>query len=279
MKNPFSIAPRCVQWAAVILVAAQIFSIVVALNVTSVARLLPFWWVFLGTTVIQLAYAVALLFGMNLVRLLFAGTFLYGVATLIIYWSQQGFSSRSMVSDLTSLIAPCISFVLVFLPAANRYFSGKSKQEPVAENFEKGKAGVFWPIAKVVVLVLLLVVGIPLVRHFRPVFENATAMNKAEKIAYAKYQEDLQDLVIVENLRMLSQAQGQYFFEHPGRPTAEYSDLVGPDHFIKQLTGSAAGEKYPDEYTSGREPVETLPDGRIVFFDLEAFKAKRTPPR
>jgi hypothetical protein len=282
MKNPFDIAPRCVQWAAVILIAVPIFSIVVSFSVTSPERFLAFGGILFVITAIQVAYAVGLLFGMNLVRLLFAVTFCYTATTSILAWLQQGFSSMSLVSSLTALIGPGIALVLVVLPQANRYFAGKRKpEEAVEEKAEKVDARVFafWPIARIIVLLLLLVVGIPLVRHFRPALENATSMNKAQKSAYAKYQEDLQDLQIVENLRLLTQAQGQYFYEHQGSLTAEYSDLVGPGHFLKQLTATAAGEKYPDSYTSGQDPVATLPDGRIVFFDMQAFKAKRMAPR
>jgi len=277
MRNPFSVAPRCVQWAAVILIAIPIFNLVVSLNVTSGARLLTFWKILFVSTAIQVAYAVGLLFGMNLVRLLFGATFCYYATSGILTWSEQGFSSMSLVSSLTALIAPCISLVLVFLPPANRYFSSSHKQEPMAEKAEEQEPWAFWPIARIAVLLVLLIVGVPLVRYFRPALENASSMNQAQKGAYAKYQQDMQDLRIVENLRLLSQAQGQFSLEHPGVP-AKYSDLVGPDRLIKRLT-LAAGEKYPDVYVEGKEPVAILPDGTMVAYDWQAFKAKRTPPR
>jgi hypothetical protein len=183
----------------------------------------------------------------------------------------------SLFNDLPALFAPAISLVLVFLPPANRYFSGKAQPEPKVENVGKRKLLAFWPIARIVVLLLLIFVGIPMVRRYRPLFENATSMNKQQKADYAQYQRDLQDIQIVNNLRLLDQAQNQHFFEH-SVTTAKYSDLVGPKHFITQLTTSEAGEKYPDVYISGKDPVATLPDGTIVFFDLQAFKAKRVPP-
>jgi hypothetical protein len=277
MKNPFSVAPRCVQWAAVILAAVPVFNIVVALNVVSLARYLQYGWVLLASIAVELAFAVGLLLGMNLVRLLFAAMVLYNVATSIISWSQEGLSSMSLVSDLTARIAPCLSLVLVFLPAANGYFSGKPGPEPKEEKVEKGEGRALGPVIRIAGLLALLVVGIPLVRHFRPAFEDASSMNRAQKIAYLKYQQDMQDLQIVANLQLLGQAQSQYFFEHPGA-TAKYSDLVGSNRFIKQLT-SAASEKYPDEFVEGREPVAILPDGTTVSFDHEALKAKRTSPR
>jgi len=251
MKNPFQTAPRCVQWAAVILIAVQVFSIVVGLKIAPAARYLPFSGVLLPSIALQLTFAGGLLFGMNLVRLLFAATYLYGVTTMLIFWSQQGgVSSMSLFNDLPALFAPALSLVLVFLPPANRYFAGKAQPEPKMEKVEKEKLLAFWPIARIVVLIFLLVVGLPLVRRYRPVFENATSMNKQQKADYAQYQRDLQDIQIVENLRMLDQAQNQYFYEH-AVTSAKYSDLVGPDHFIYLLTTSAAGEKYPDEFISG----------------------------
>jgi len=276
MKNPFNVAPRCVQWAAVILIAVQIFSIVVSVQVAPLARYLPYGAALLASLGLQLALAGGLLFGMNLVRLLFAGLVLYGAAVDFFVWSHLGFSSMSLVSDLTPRIAPFLSLILVFLPAANRYFASKGKQEAVEEDAVTPESSQVGTIVRIAVLLLLLVVGIPLVKHFRPAFENATAMNSEQKVAYAQYQQDLQDLKIVENLRLLSQAQSQYFLDHRGT-TAKFSDLVGSDRFISQLS-LAAGEKYPDEFIEGKEPVAILPDSTIVYYDQKALKAKRIPP-
>jgi hypothetical protein len=54
MRNPFQIAPRCVQWAAVTLLALPVFNIVVALNVTSFGRFLSLWRITLPNIGVQL---------------------------------------------------------------------------------------------------------------------------------------------------------------------------------------------------------------------------------
>ena len=106
MRNPFQIAPRCVQWAAVTLVALPVFNIVAALNVTSFGRFLSLWRITLPNLGVQLGLAVGLLFGLNLVRILFAGLMVWMAAAEVFAWHYNGFSATSLARNTRKHTSP-----------------------------------------------------------------------------------------------------------------------------------------------------------------------------
>lgn len=58
-----------------------------------------------------------------------------------------------------------------------------------------------------------------------------------------------QDSAVMNNLRQLGSASSQYFLQN-GVSLANYSDLVGSDKYIKNLS-VLASETYPEFYTQG----------------------------
>jgi hypothetical protein len=276
MKNPFQTAPRCVQWAAVTLVALPVFNTIVALGVMPFARFISLWQILLPNLGVLLLIAAGLLYGINLVRLLFAGLVILMTASEVVGWYSHGFSAMSLVSAVTARVLPCIALGLCFLPAANRYFSGKVEPDPALEDEAAAPKTAIGPAAKIVLLVVVLIGGVFLLKRFAPALQNASSMSREQKAAHASIMQGAQDTQIGYNLRMLITAYNQYALDHGGE-TAKYSDLVGPDKFITQLS-PVAGERYPEEYSPGTDPVAVMPDGTILSYDQNTFKTVRTAP-
>ena len=67
--------------------------------------------------------------------------------------------------------------------------------------------------------------------------------------AYRHWHQAKQDKLVLDNARMLTDAADQYFLEN-GVTTEKLTDLVGPNHKVKELK-IVAGEKYPEVYTQG----------------------------
>jgi hypothetical protein len=276
MKNPFQTAPRCVQWAAVILIALPVFETVVALNVMSVDRYLSQWRLLLPPVGIMLGLAAGLLFGVNLVRLLFAGLVLCLAATEVFAWYYLGFNTMSLVSALVPRVVPFIALGLCFLPPANRYFAGKSAPAAAPDVPRAAAKTGNGTVPKLLLVAAVLVVGLFLVKQFTPALEDASVMSRDQKDALARITEGAQDTQIGQNLRLLLTASSQYAMEHPGA-TPRYADLVGPNRFLTQLP-PVVGEKYPDAYPPGVDPVAVLPDGSVVSCHRETFRTIRLRP-
>lgn len=58
-----------------------------------------------------------------------------------------------------------------------------------------------------------------------------------------------QDAAVLNNIRQLATASSQYFLQN-GVTIANFTDLVGPDKYVKNLNVLAA-ESYPEFYTQG----------------------------
>jgi len=81
--------------------------------------------------------------------------------------------------------------------------------------------------------------------------------------AFQKVRKASQEKAVLNNLRQLAAAGDQFCLEH-GVPAATYSDLVGPDHYIKVLN-PVAGEDYRTlRYRPGQILRVRMPDGRRV---------------
>ena len=276
MENPFRTAPRSVQWAAVILAALPVFDTIVALQVMPVAQWASQWPVRLPNITLQLGIAAGLLYGINIVRLYFLASVLFIAGAEVFAWSQQGFYSMSLVADLTSRLLPCAAFVLCVLPDANRYFAGK--HEPSAESEQATVAKSDVPVAKITLLLLVLLFGLVVLQRFGPLLANASFMSSEHRAAQARIMQVAEDTTISNNLRMLAMASNQYFLERSEADTAGYSDLVGPGKYVTKLV-PCAGEKYPELFRRGVDPVAVLPDEVVVAYDSTTGRTTRFKPR
>jgi type IV pilus assembly protein PilA len=67
--------------------------------------------------------------------------------------------------------------------------------------------------------------------------------------AFQKMSARSQDTSVLNSARQLSNAADQYYMEH-GVTTVAFTQLIGPDKFIKNLV-PVANETYPSFYTQG----------------------------
>jgi len=272
MIKPTRTAPRCVQWAAVILVAIPVFSLVVAFNVTSFERLLSQWPILLPSLGFQIALGIGLIYGINLVRLLFAGLVIWAAATEVFVLYYNGFSSMSLVANITPQVGPFIALGLCFLPAANRFFSGKeSAENKVAEPSTTSNTFVI-----IGLLAIVLLVGLVAVRHFSPLLENASVTSREQQEEHDRIYQEAYEREMVNNCRMLATAMNQFFFEQPTLTKATYADLVGPNKFIGGIT-PVAGEKYPSEFVREGKLIVVLHDGARLEYNPNTGETNRRP--
>ncbi len=278
MTNPFQTAPRCVQWAAVLLAALSAFQLIVSFNVLPFARFMWLLEVSLPNIAIMLGLAAGLLFGLNLVRVLFAGLVVYWAAIEVFAWYHLGFFSMSLVSDVAARLLPCVSLGLCFLPAANRYFADSPGPAPAPAALP-GKPAVSARTAKLLAGGLL--VAIILLKVFEPALRDAGYQGRELTGARARIMDGAKDIQVGNNLRLLIAATDQYAMEHSGA-SAKFSDLVGPGKLIARLP-PVVGEKYPETYSPGTDPVAIMPDGTTLTYDRRTFQTRRsappTPPR
>jgi type IV pilus assembly protein PilA len=83
--------------------------------------------------------------------------------------------------------------------------------------------------------------------------------------AFQKVRSSSQEKAVLNNLRQLAAAADQYYLEH-GVTTATYTDLVGPDKYVKTVT-SVAGENYHLlRFQAGRPLQVRLSDGRTIHY-------------
>jgi type IV pilus assembly protein PilA len=68
--------------------------------------------------------------------------------------------------------------------------------------------------------------------------------------AFQKVRQSSQDKAVLDNARQLSVGADQYFLEN-GVSTVAWSDLVGPDAYVKEVK-TVAGETYPTVFTQGQ---------------------------
>lgn len=81
--------------------------------------------------------------------------------------------------------------------------------------------------------------------------------------AFQKVRDSSQEKAVLNNLRQFAAAGDQYCLEN-GVSTATYSDLVGPDRYIKRMV-SVAGENYRAlRYVQGEPLRVKLPNGKVV---------------
>ena len=263
MKNPFKVAPRCVQWASVILFALPVLDMVVALSAIPALTLLSQWRERLLPTSIIWCFALGLLYGINVVRIGYIAMVLLGLFNQVVIIGSFGFPLTGAVYDFTGVLVPVISLVLTFLPAANRYFTPKSYET------NRAKTSKFRIVALVIGIPCALWGGVLVYRFVASSIRNAPQINQErEKINRAG-----QEAQVLNNLRLLATAASQYYFEHSAT-TAEYSELVGTNRFITRLP-SVAGEKYPDKYDRDAVLVAVMPDGIRLSYDPQTGQTSR----
>jgi exosortase/archaeosortase family protein len=270
MTNPFRTAPRCVQWAAVLLAALPAFQTVVSFFTLAFGRFMLVLEISLPSVAIVLGLAGGILFGLNLVRLLFACLVAYWTAGEIFAWYHLGFFSMSLVSDVVTRLLPCVSLVLCFLPAANRYFADAPAPTPVSP----AKPAVTARAAKLLAGGLL--VGIILVKVLAPVLREARYEGRDLGAVRSRIMDADKDIQIGNNLRLLSSAADQFALEHSGA-SARFTDLVGPGKYLPSLP-RPAGEEYPDVILPGTDPVARMPDGTLLIYDRQTFLTRRAAP-
>ena len=276
MTNPFQTAPRCVQWAAVLLGALPVFQTIVAFGTMPFGRFLWLLEVSLPNIGIMLGLAAGLLFGLNLVRILFAGLVVYWAAIEVFAWYHLGFFSMSLVSDATARLLPSVSLVLCFLPAANRYFSDNAEPNQAQKTETPAPAKPRVSAATTKLVAGIVVVGIILLKVFGPALRDASYQGPELGAARERIRDGAKDIQIGNNLRQLIAATAQFSMENPGK-TARYADLVGPNKLIVRLP-PVAGEKYPDAYSLDTAPVAIMPDGTILSYDPQTFQTRRAAP-
>jgi hypothetical protein len=280
MVNPFQTAPRCVQWAAIILCANPVFQFVVALNVVSSANIVSLAPNLVMSMVVPLIFGFGLLFGVNLARLLFAVLMIYMIATKAMVLQRFGINSLSPVYDLTTLAAPCIAVGLCFRPEANRYFSGEkaaeSKVQAPAPDAALNPAPTASPDGKAWINLGLLAVAASVsfmvIKHFTPSLENAGIRSpEIDRIYEVSYERGM-----ANNCRMLATAMNQFFLDRPTLNNVAFTDLVGPDKFILRFT-PIAGETYPAEFTRDGNMVVILRDGAHLVYNPNTGETTRLP--
>jgi hypothetical protein len=275
MENPFQSAPRSVQWAVVMLAALPVFDTIVALNVMPAELWASQWPARLPSIVIQLTIAAGLLYGINIIRLLFIASVLFMVGTDIFAWSQLGVYSMSLVASLTPRLIQCVAFVLCVLPDTNRYFAGK--HEPPAESEPATVTKSTRHFSKIILLLLVLILGLVVVQRFGPLLEDASFLSSEHLATRSRIMQGTGDLAISNNLSMLATASNQYFLEQSQADTAGISDLVGPGKYITKLV-LWAGEKYPEVIRRDVNPVAVLPDENIISYDSTTSRTTRHKP-
>lgn len=84
--------------------------------------------------------------------------------------------------------------------------------------------------------------------------------------AFQKVRASSQEKAVLNNLRMLAAARDQYFLE-TGKTHCTYTDLVGPDRYIRRLS-PVAGEDYTKLLFAEDKPLAvTLSDGREIKYE------------
>jgi hypothetical protein len=280
MTNPFRITPQTVQWSAFSLVFIPVFDAMVTLNEVPLAIYLEYWPYRLLNLGVWLGLSVGLLYGLNLVRILFVTLFVISVASELYRWHHLGLPSTNLVARAVSLGLPCVALILCFMPSANRYFRRSASDGTPAPGstaeaaMAKTEARRTRPWINLPLVLLALGGAFVLVRMIGP--DQRTR--------------DVQDLAIGNNLRMLRLAERQFQIEEPGR-VAKLSDLVGDQTKSIPKLNYVAGEKYPEDFPYGVEPVATLPNGLVVSLNaagvavrgpakkrVQAVAAVATPP-
>lgn len=264
MRNPFRTAPRSVQWAGVILIALPVFDALVALQITSAGAFFAQWPVRLPAVACLLGCACGVLFGVNLVRLLFAGLLLLSLVQQAVSWHYLGAISFSVVYDLVSRIAPWIALILCFVPSANRYFAHRNSVPAESDQARSPAPRPTYMLTIALSGALVLVAGLWAVRRFGSL-ANAGYMSPELQREHGRIFSEGSDVPIGNNLRMLQTAANQYFLENGSVDRVALSQLVGPGRLITRLE-PFAGESYPAEVRRGADPEAVFPDGsRLVY--------------
>jgi hypothetical protein len=292
--NPFKAAPRCVQWAAVLLIALPIFDTLVAFGSFPISTILAQWPQRLLPMAAIWAIAVGLLWGINVVRIGFALLILQAFFTQLFIIGSGGFHFYNVAYNATWVEVPIVSLILCYLPSANCYFKRQKSKDFGRQ--EDGKAGnpenasslagavdeceVGGPAhpkprrttAKTM-LVLALGLGLIAVSYkvlILPAIKQSRLMDKEHERIYRNAQESQ----VFINLRLLAAAANQYYLEHSAS-TAHLTDLVvGSGKYIENFS-AAAGEKYPDVFIRGQEITAVMPDGVHLSLDPETNQTRR----
>jgi len=230
------------------------------------------WQILLPNIGFQIALGVGLFYGINLVRLLLAGLVIWAVATEVFVLNYLGFNSMSLVADITPRVAPFIALGLCFLPAANRFFSGKAPNEnKIEEPVRTSKA-----FTLIGLLAIVFLVGLRVIRHYSPLLENASFTSREEKEAHDRIYQEAYEREMVNNCRMLATSMNQFFSEQDTLTKATYSDIVGPNKVVGEIV-PVAGETYPSELIRDGELIVILRDGARIVYDTKTGETKRFP--
>lgn len=91
--------------------------------------------------------------------------------------------------------------------------------------------------------------------------------------AFQKVRSASQEKMMVNNVRQLVAAADQYYLEH-GTDVARYSDIVGPDKYVRTLR-PVVGEKYPDSFSKALPIRVVKPDGSVLIYDPQTGLIQR----
>jgi hypothetical protein len=270
--NPFKAAPRCVQWASVLLIALPIFDLLVALGSTSTSAVLAQWSARLLPTATLWAVAIGLLWGINVVRIIFALLMLQALFTQFIITASYGPLFSNWTYNATWVAVPMVSLILCFLPGANRYFKRQTGEAagrpPAAAGTAKSHS-----VAIGTILILALGLGIMAVGYYKWVVPRAREQSRRMEQEHERINRGGQEIQVFSNLRLLATAANQFYLDY-STSTALYIDLVGNDKFVSNLS-AVAGERYPDTFTRGEEIAAVMPDGVHLSLDPETGRTRR----
>jgi hypothetical protein len=291
--NPFKAAPRCVQWASVLLIALPIFDALVAFGSFPISTILAQWSQRLLPMAAIWAIAVGLLWGINVVRIGFALLMLQAFFTQLLIIGSGGFQFYNVAYNATWVEVPIVSLILCFLPRANCYFKRKKSKDfdrqedskvgnlehapsPVGTANGSEDGGPAHPKSRLItaktMLVLALGLGMmaigykvlisPAIKQPRPVDKEHERIDRNGK-----------ESQVFINLRLLATAANQYYLDHSAS-TAHFTDLVGSGKYVENFS-AAAGEKYPDVFARGQEITAVMPDEVHLSLDPETNQTRR----
>lgn len=167
-----------------------------------------------------------------------------------------GLSIASLICGIVSILGG----VILLIPTILAIVFGHVSLSQISRN--KGRAGRGLSIAGLV-LGYVSLVGIPVMGLMA-----AMAIPAFQKVRTAS-----QEKVMLNNARMLSSAADQYYLES-GKTVAAYSDLVGPDKYVKSVL-VVMGEKYPQTFQQ-EQPIDIVkPDGTVLSFDPKTGQLTR----
>jgi hypothetical protein len=157
----------------------------------------------------------------------------------------SGLAIASLVLGIVSLMGGAILLIPPLLAVIFGHISMSScRKDPVLGGRGMGIAGLVMGYVSFIPA-LLFMIGL---------------MSAMAIPAFSKVRASAQEKMINNISRQLGAAADQYYLES-GKTTARYSDLVGPDKFIKSIP-IVNGEVYPTEFKQGEPIIVKLKNGQ-----------------